>query len=372
MSRCKHTTLGYATYSRRSALVMRAIDSLNPFKSHVPFQWHSPCLISSVDGIGDLIIQLPLIQGMLSKAKSEGVDAIIALRPNGFSLGRALGWPVIKFENPLQLFFKKGLGFNLLGHFKKQYNSLRTNRPAMWIDLTGNAVNALFIKSIGVSKLASKVTRGGCSFTDMVIPHDVFLNEYDYQAAVASYFDVDYDRSVYGQLLPQVNPKNYIILSVTTPFRWKSWPLRNFADIARRFKNERFLVTGLSSELQPGESDSLNLLIDQPNVINLIDRLSLLQLAQKISAARAIVTGDTSTLHMAGAFDVPGAAIFGPSDSALWMPPKGPKLFKSPYCPYHPCKQWACEDIPNWCLTKIDLDAVFTHLESVLANTGAQ
>ena len=56
---------GYDTRSWRSAAVMRAIDALNPLKKERPFAWGEPCVVSSIAGLGDLFIHLPLISGVI-------------------------------------------------------------------------------------------------------------------------------------------------------------------------------------------------------------------------------------------------------------------------------------------------------------------
>src|ERR1700704_3149222 len=55
------TVLGYDTRSLRSALVMGAVDLVNPFKRPRQFKWMGPCVVSSIAGLGDLFIHLPLI-----------------------------------------------------------------------------------------------------------------------------------------------------------------------------------------------------------------------------------------------------------------------------------------------------------------------
>src|SRR6266550_3287531 len=53
------TVLGYDTRSLRSALMMRAVDLVNPFKRPRQFKWTGSCVVSSIAGLGDLFIRLP-------------------------------------------------------------------------------------------------------------------------------------------------------------------------------------------------------------------------------------------------------------------------------------------------------------------------
>jgi hypothetical protein len=42
------TVLGYDMRSLRSALMMRAVDLVNPFKRPRQFKWTGPCVVSSM------------------------------------------------------------------------------------------------------------------------------------------------------------------------------------------------------------------------------------------------------------------------------------------------------------------------------------
>ena len=100
------TRLGYDTRSFRSALVMRAVDAFNPFKRAQEFRWAGPAVVSSVAGLGDLFIHLPLIAGVVNECRRREIDVRVALRPAHRAVGERCGWQVMPFDNALEDFFK--------------------------------------------------------------------------------------------------------------------------------------------------------------------------------------------------------------------------------------------------------------------------
>jgi hypothetical protein len=85
---------------------MSAVDGLNPFKRTADFRWHGPCVISSIAGLGDLFIHLPLVAGMVNECRKRGISARVALRPPHAEIGQRCGWDVFPFDNALEDFFK--------------------------------------------------------------------------------------------------------------------------------------------------------------------------------------------------------------------------------------------------------------------------
>ncbi len=100
---------GYDTRSWRSALVMRAVDLINPFRRSEKFVWTGPCVISSTAGLGDLFIHLPLVAGALKEAQRRGMKARVALRPAHVAIGVACGWDVMSVRSRSRGFFQEPL-----------------------------------------------------------------------------------------------------------------------------------------------------------------------------------------------------------------------------------------------------------------------
>ena len=362
------TIWGYATTSHRSAIVMKLVDALPSVrKTQTPPLLTSDTVISSVAGLGDLVIQMPLIDAMVSSARRNGADPLVALRPAHVSLGVACGWRVLAFENPLTHFFGHGISIRVACDSLDAISRLRKRRVHSWIDLTGNAVNALALRIAGVREVSSIITRGGSSSIHCGIPHRPFENEYEFRARLADYFGCALDFSVY-QRLAVSSPSGPIVLAITTYNRWKSWPLTNFHKIAQAFPEKSFVAVGSLKEIPAHDLADWVLLRSLPNVSNQLDALDLPQLASTIASACAFIGNDSGGTHFANAYEKKGAVIFGPTMSDTWHNPRSRlKLFHDQSCPYYPCKVWKCDRPEQWCMTSTSAEMVIQHLRTILA-----
>ena len=363
--------LGYDTRSWCSAFVMKSIDLLNPFPRQERFSWRGPCVISSVAGLGDLFIHLPLIAGLVNEARQRGVETRVALRPTHAAIGQTCGWNVLPFDNSLEDFFKNPSALKPSA-LVRQLRDARKDKANLWIDLTGSAVSALAIKLAGTRKIAARVTRGGRGFINHPLPHALHENEYSNVGRVAQVLGCELDYGVFERLRgePLPGPQEKVVLCLTTVCRWKNWPLRNFLALVDRFPKVQFAALALSAEVAPEESAVFTTLLRRPNVTSLVDTTSILQLIHLIAHARAVITNDTSTAHIANAFRKPGAVFFGPTTPDKWASPGVLKSFVDRTCPFHPCVQWTCRNQENWCMRKVQVGPVADHLAAVLESTA--
>lgn len=363
----KTTLLGYDTRSWRSAIVMKGVDLLNPFHCTKPFAWSGPCVISSVAGLGDLFIHLPLIGGIVNACRARGLQVAVALRPAHVEIGRLCGWDVFPFDNGLEDFFKAGARLRV-GELIVDLRNARKRAPALWIDLTGNAISALTIKASGANRIAARVSRGGNSFIDHPLPHYVLENEYDNRARVADYIGCALDGELHLRWTASAlsHPTDSIVLCITTASRWKNWPLENFRSLIERFPESRFTVIGFRREVLTDELAELDRIRQQPNVVDQMDHLSVGEMVLLIARCRAVISNDTSAAHIANFFGKPGAVLFGPTSPHAYAAPYGLRVFHDSTCPYHPCVQWTCANQENWCMRKIGVAPVAQHLAAVL------
>jgi ADP-heptose:LPS heptosyltransferase len=358
--------LGYATTSLKSALIMRAVDWLNPLQlGDAPFVPGARPVISCAAGLGDLIIQLPLISGLVRKFQREGRDARVALRPSHAEIGEVCGWNVLRFENPLQDFFGGTLHLGIVGEVLRCTAELRRQDITSWLDLSGNAFNALAIRLGGVKMLASKVTRGGGSLIHHRLANDLFENEYAYRRRLAEILECELDNGVYSRLAPRRKPRR-VVLGITTSSRWRNWPISRFLELVLGFPDERFIATGSLREVGSNDAEALGKLRECPNVEVALGHLELMQLIECAANAKAVVTNDTSIAHIANAFDRPGAVLFGPGISEQWATPRGLRVFQDRSCAHYPCTSWSCVQPAEWCMEKIAVRDVAEYLGRLL------
>ena len=370
--RRRDSFFGYDTRSIRSALIMKAIDLLNPFRRSEQFFWKGPCVVSSIAGLGDLFIHLPLIAGMVREADRRKIDVSVALRPAHLAIGDLCGWRTLPFDNALEDFFKNPKSLKI-PELYRQIRQTRSHRTNLWIDLTGSGISALALKLAGARKIASRITRGGRSFVNYRLPHLLHENEYGNVERVAAYLGCAPDYSVFEKMRgePIAELANKVVLCLTTICRWRSWPLTNFLALVDRFPEIQFVATGFRAEVSEEDRPAFEALLKRPNVISRMDELSIVQLIRLIAHSRAVITNDTSTAHIANAFGKPGAVLFGPASPDKLTSPNGLKPFGDQTCPFHPCVQWKCANQQNWCMRKISVDAVAAHLAKTCVSDGA-
>ncbi len=345
---------------------MRAVDAFNPFKRAREFHWAGPAVVSSIAGLGDLLIHLPLIAGAVNECRRREIKVRVALRPANLAIGERCGWDVLPFDNALEDFFKNPRAFRPADALGK-VRSARQARPLLWIDLTGNAVSALAIKLAGAKTLASRTTRGGRSLIDFPLPHAIQENEYINSERVAEHLGCSLDFSVAAKLRgePISDLAETAVVCLTTAARWKNWPLENFRALLDRFPRMRFILTGFRREVAGEEKPELEAMLRLPNAVDGLDRFSADELVRLVAHARAVVTNDTSVAHIANLFEIPGAVLFGPVSPGTFASPVGLKVFHDASCPFHPCVQWKCSNQAEWCMRKISPASVGDYLATL-------
>ncbi len=348
---------------------MLAVDCLNPFRTNRPMRWEGNCVISSIGGLGDLIIQLPLIAGLVAQVKAKGQSPIVALRPAHVEIGIRAGWEVMPFENPLQYVFNRQLSLSVLRKGMDQTRELRRRQFATWLDLTGNAANALGLKAAGIPFLASKITRGGRSLVSHRLPHEPNENEYSYRERLADHPELHFlDFDVYGRVFDKSTvDKRHVALCVTTGCRWRNWPLANFEKLVTELPESKFVLIGSKREISEDDLPAYQRLVANPCVNDCLDKQDVMQLIESVASAVAVVTDDSAGAHIANGWHVPGAVLFGPALSETWADPNGLRVFHDRSCPFHPCRQWDCDNPSSWCMHKISPIDVSVHIASLIS-----
>lgn len=98
----------------------------------------------------------------------------------------------------------------------------------------------------------------------------------------------------------------------------RAWRDDHFADICRDLIDRHglpVLVVGVEHD-RPGR----NTLATIPGVYDLVEQTSFPELCQIVRDARLVIGCDSSVCHLAGAFNRPTIAIFGPSNIQAWKP----------------------------------------------------
>ncbi len=117
--------------------------------------------------------------------------------------------------------------------------------------------------------------------------------------------------------VPLAERRDSLLLLHGTTWANKAWPEPHWAELGRRA-----VAAGVGVELPWGtESERLRAeRIAEGCGGEVLPRASLTDLLERMARSRAVVGVDSGLVHLAAAADVPGVALFGPTDPALTGP----------------------------------------------------
>lgn len=104
-------------------------------------------------------------------------------------------------------------------------------------------------------------------------------------------------------------PKDFVALAPSAAFELKRWPIDHWKKLIALFPQQNFVVLG------GPEDDFLEELRTTfpERVFNLAGKLSLLESAQIVAQAKALVSNDTGLMHVAEQIGKPCVALMGPA-----------------------------------------------------------
>ena len=125
----------------------------------------------------------------------------------------------------------------------------------------------------------------------------------------------------------------------------KRWYPKEFADVAIKLSNQYDIIIfgGQGEEDIAADIESYLCEARVENYQNLAAKTSITELIRQIDDLDLLVTGDSGPMHLAAAFNIPTATIFGPTneqETSQWMNPKNVIIKKSLAC--QPCMKRSC------------------------------
>nr|WP_306469718.1 glycosyltransferase family 9 protein [Oscillatoria laete-virens] len=116
-----------------------------------------------------------------------------------------------------------------------------------------------------------------------------------------------------AQIAPLI-PEKFIVMNPFSRGDYKRWRLSGFAAVIKQMPDVKFVLIGEKSSLPESRC------LESPNVVNLVGRTSLVELAGVIRSGAALLTNDSGPMHLAVALGKPVIALFGASDPDLTGP----------------------------------------------------
>ncbi len=109
-------------------------------------------------------------------------------------------------------------------------------------------------------------------------------------------------------------PEPYAVVHVGAAYATKQWPVEHFRRLALNLRDNRGLDAVIVAG--PGQSE----LLGGFTGFDCRDGLNLNELKSLVAGAALFVGNDSGPAHMAAAFGIPSAVIFGSSNSSVWRP----------------------------------------------------
>lgn len=163
-------------------------------------------------------------------------------------------------------------------------------------------------------------------------------------------------------LLEHDNKKGLIVISPFTRWSSKNWPLDYFLETAENLAGEAaILITGTAQDRQLIET-ALQRTSMLPRMANLAGELSLPELAELMSHAGLVISGDSFPMHLATAVGAPLITLFGPTDESKTGPRSDNSLVLRPDV----CTMCDKPDCARACLGQISVQQVISAARQIL------
>jgi heptosyltransferase-2 len=146
----------------------------------------------------------------------------------------------------------------------------------------------------------------------------------------------------------------------------KRWPPRHFAELAGRLAaaGVRAWVLGGPADVAVGAEVAD---LARGAAVDLTGRTSLVEAAELLSLARAVVTNDSGLMHMAAALGRPLVALYGSSSPAFTPPLDDRAVILREALDCSPCFERVCPLGHFKCLNELSPDRVWQALAPMLA-----
>jgi heptosyltransferase-1 len=168
-----------------------------------------------------------------------------------------------------------------------------------------------------------------------------------------------------NQQLATLKITDFAILNPGAGWGAKRWPSQRYGQVARALANDR-----IRSVLNygPGEEDLAKEAEIASDGAAVAMKCSISELIALTRRARLFIGGDTGPLHLAAAFGIPVAAIFGPTDPARNGPYHTRSIvLRSPASPTTHKRS----ELPDEGLLEISTDSVVAAARELLANASS-
>ncbi len=324
--------------------------------------------------IGDIILSTPLIKKIKAKYIDEGSSITYVTTPAGAS--------VLK-NNPdldeIIAYDKRGThkgfkGLYLLGKrlnykgFDEVIIPHRYLRSSILGRLTGAPIRIGYDNASGGFLLTKKIPYDRSK-------HEVekllsFIELDNFTNKKLSLYPSEIDKKKIDEIWEKNNLEGKKIILVAPGSKWftKKWPIEYFNELLKKLaKKSEYRIVLIGGQ----EESMLNMYTDK-NIINLMGKTSLLDVAELCNRSEIIVTNDSSPIHIASAFEkLHIVAIFGATTKELGFFPwsKNSEVLENNNLDCRPCGLHGGDKCPKGhfkCMLDIKPEIVYEKIQNYL------
>ncbi len=346
------------------------MENINYSGKEVKFM--NKILIIHTAFIGDIVLSTPLIKKIKTKYPESRVTYVTT--PSGASLlkNNPMLDEVISYDKRGE---HKGLrGLYFLGKRLKYKGYDMAIVPHRYLR------SSMLAWLSGAKERIGYENAGGKLFLTKKIPYDKSKHEVE---KLLGFVDYDGFEDKKLELYPGKTEKEKIdmvwdehslyskkVVTIAPGSKWftKMWPVEYFNELIKRLSQ----LEGVAVVLIGGKDELALNLVENEKIINLINKTSLLDVAEIASRSDVVVTNDSSPIHIASAFDKPYIfAIFGATVRELGFYPwsSNSEIIEDENLYCRPCGLHGGEKCPEGhfrCMLDIKPEFVFEKVKSKL------
>ncbi len=171
-----------------------------------------------------------------------------------------------------------------------------------------------------------------------------------------------------GVQLPEL-PTRFFVVHPGTARPEKLWPVAYWAEVAAAAEARLgcpLVLTGSQDAAEAAHLADLQSHLGGVNCVNLVGKLSLLELAAVLSRAEVVLGVDSAAMHLAATFQRPQVALFGPTNPFHWRPRHPAARVLLAGCPENDSLQQFTPRMPQRPMSQLLPERVIRSLDSLL------
>lgn len=277
-------------------------------------------LVVRNDRFGEFLLNIPALNAL--KRTYQGVRLTLVVDPYVRELAQSIGCvdEVITWER----------GRHRVFEMLKFSAKLKKQKFDLCVILNPSKEFNIISFLAGIPKRIGYVRKWSFLLTDKIIDNKrkALKHEVEYNLELVSLvgarpedklLSLNINDSLVDYMIKNVGIEEGVNLIAIHPFTSdsiKQWPIENFARLSEKLIaefNTRIIIVGSRQDIS---KEKIFLEMSDRNIVNLIGKTSLIQLAAILKRCKLLISGDSGPMHLAASVGIPVAAIFRSDISA--------------------------------------------------------